>query len=160
LKLPRADATVDALATLFRDHPAWIRAARHIAEHAESAVAFTHRPGEHWRLVRRGGRTLLLPGRAGDPDFAFLFSPGAVARLAAVEGDVGDFAVELFTRIVDPPEAERVELRIVASFPRLVRRGYVRLLLAAGPKVVAFGAARGIRTLGDLRRLLTRLAGG
>jgi hypothetical protein len=156
----RADPTVDALAALFRDHPAWIEAARHLADRVESAVSFTHRPGEHWRLVRRGGQTVLLPGRARDPDLAFRFTPASVTRLAAVGGGVGEFAVELFARIVDPLESERIELRIVAPFTRLVRRGYVRLLLAAGPKVAAFGAARGIRTLGDLRRLLGRLRDG
>jgi hypothetical protein len=156
----RGDPTVSALAALFRDHPAWIQAARHLADRVESAVTFTHRPGEHWRLVRRRGQTLLLPGRARDPDFAFRFAPASVARLAAVEGGVGDFAVELFARIVEPCESKRIELRIVAPFTRLVRRGYVRLLLAAGPKVAAFGAANGIRTIGDLRRLFRRLRDG
>jgi hypothetical protein len=152
-----ADPTVDALAALFHDHPAWIQAARHLADRAESAVSFTHRPGEHWRLVRRSGQTLLLPGLARDPDLAFRFTPASVACLAAVEGGVGDFAVELFARVVDPSETEGIGLRVVAPFTRLARRGYVRLLLTAGPQVAAFGAARGVRTLGDLRRLLRRL---
>jgi hypothetical protein len=31
----------------------------------------------------------------------------------------------------------------------------VKLLLAAGPRVLAFGAAHGVRTLGALRRLVS-----
>ncbi len=103
------------------------------------------------------GETLLLRGRAHDPDFAFCFTPPAVARLAAVKGDVGDFAVELFSRILEPREGRCISFRVIAPFARLARRGYVRLLLAAGPKIVAFGAARGVRTLGELRRLVGQM---
>lgn len=152
------DPAAATLARLFHDHPAWIRAARHLDARAESAVFFTHLPGRPWRLARRGNRTLLVEGRCPDPDFAFRFTPAAVTRLAAVEGDdVGDFAVALFSCIVDADESARVDLRIVASFFRLARRGYVRLLLAAGPKIVAFGAARGVRTIGELARLVARM---
>jgi hypothetical protein len=102
--------------------------------------------------VRRRGQTLLVRGRARAPDFAFRFTPAAVARLAAVNGDIGDFAVELFSRILEPRGARRIGFRVIAPFAQLARRGYVRLLLAAGPKLVAFGAARGVRTLAELRR--------
>jgi hypothetical protein len=157
---PGSDPTAQALATLFREHPAWIRAARHLASRAESAVFFAHLPGRHWRLVRRRGHTLLIEGRAHHPDFAFRFTPAAVERLAAVQGDdVGDFAVELFACILEDREAQRIDFRIVAPFATLVRRGYVRLLLAVGPKIVVFGAARGVRTLGELRRLVARMRG-
>jgi hypothetical protein len=145
---------IRTLARLFREHPAWIDAARHIDDRAESAVFFSHVPGRPWRLLRRRGKTLLLPGRAHDPDFVFRFTPGAVARLAAVQGDVGDFAVELFSCIAEPRRGRRVGFGIVAPFARLAERGYVRALLAAGPKVLAFGFARGVRTLGDLRVLV------
>lgn len=142
------------LAELFRRHPAWRRAAAYVAEGAESAVTFSHLPGREWRLVRRGRESLLLPGQARDPDFAFRFTPGAVESLAAVDGDIGDFAVALFTRILEPRAAERIGFRIVAPFSRLVRRGYLRLLLAAGPAVARFGAAHGVTTLGALRELV------
>ena len=146
--------TVRTLARLFREHPAWIEAARHLARPAESAVFFSHLPGRAWHLVRRGGETVLLRGRARDPDFVFCFTPAAIARLAAVKGDIGDFAVELFSRIVEPRAGRGIGFRIVAPFARLARRGYVRLLLAAGPKPLMFGAARGVRTIADVRRLV------
>jgi hypothetical protein len=149
-----ADPTVRTLAELFRRHPAWVRAAGYIAKGAESAVSFSHLPGRSWRLVRRGGESLLLRGRARGPDFAFRFTPAAVARLAAVRGDIGDFAVELFGRILEPREERGMGFRVIAPFSRLVRRGYVRLLLAAGPEVVRFGASRGVTTLQDLRRFV------
>jgi hypothetical protein len=51
----------------------------------------------------------------------------------------------------------RIGLRIVAPFGRLVRRGYLRLLVAAGPRVLGFGASHGIRSLGALRRFVARI---
>ena len=149
-----ADPYVRMLAELFRRHPAWVRAARYVTDGAESAVAFSHLRGRSWRLVRRGHESLLLPGRARDPDFAFRFTPAAVERLAAVDGDVDDFAVELFACILEPRAQRRVDFRVIAPFSRLARRGYVRLLLAAGPKVARFGAARGVTTLRGLRALV------
>jgi hypothetical protein len=146
---------IRTLARLFREHPAWIEAARHVDDRAESAVFFSHVPGRPWRLLRRRGKTLLLPGRAHDPDLVFRFTPRAVARLAAVQGDVGDFATELFSCIAEPRGGGRVGFRIVAPFRRLAERGYVRALFAAGPKVVAFGLAHGV-ALSELRALVER----
>lgn len=122
-----------------------------------SSVFFSHRPGEAWHLERRADETLLLPGPADDPDFAFRFAPAAIARLEAVRGGSGDFAAELFTlALTDDPET-RVDLRIAAGFARLLRRGYVRLLLAAGPRVRALGAAHGVFGVRGLQRLVATL---
>jgi hypothetical protein len=151
------DPTLDRLARLFREHPAWTAAARRLVPQATSTVYFRHRPGEAWRLEQREGVTRLLPGAAADPDFVFRFTEGSIARLEAVRGGVGDFAVELFTLITEDDPDVRVGFRIVAGFPRLVRRGYLGLLLAAGPRVVAFGASHGIRTLGALRRFVAQV---
>ncbi len=53
--------------------------------------------------------------------------------------------------------ALRVGFRVIAPFRILVRHGYVRLLLAAGPRLAALGARHGVRSLGDLRRLVRDL---
>ena len=153
------DATVSTLEELFATHPAWLRAARHVEEGASSRVLFSHRPGERWHLVREGGRTRLRPGDAEDPDFAFRFTPAAVERLAAVSGGVGDFAVELFDLMSARDETVRVGFRVVASFSRLVRRGYLGVLAAGGLRVLAYGAKRGVRTLEQLRRLVENARG-
>ena len=152
------DPHVERLAWLFREHPAWQAAARRVSDESTSRVLFTHRPGERWHLAREQGESRLRPGDVGDPDFVFRFTPEAIERLAGVEGSVGAFAVELFGLIAGDDPRARVDLRIAAPFQRLVRRGYVGLLLASGWRVVAFGASHGVRTLGQLRRLVERLA--
>jgi hypothetical protein len=154
---PPPDAHVERLATLFLDHPAWITAAGHVDARATSNVYFSHRPGEVWHLVFRDGRTRLLPGSTSNPDFVFRFTPAAVERLESVEGGIGDFAVELFTLMLEEDPSLQVGFRIVGDFTRLMLRGYVRLLLAAGPRVIAFGATHGVGSLGALRRFVAQL---
>jgi hypothetical protein len=147
------DASTAQLAELFRSHPAFAEASPSIDAGATSNVYFRHRPGEAWRLERSGEATRLRLGASQDPDFAFRFSEAAIERLEGVGGGIGDFAVGLFSLIVEG----EIDLRIVAGFGRLARRGYLRLLLAAGPAVIAFGARHGIRTLGALRSLVRDL---
>jgi hypothetical protein len=151
------DASVRRLATLFRSHPAWTRAAALLSERACSNVRFRHRPGEVWHLARVRGETRLLPGGLEDADLELGFAPASVERLEATRGGIGEFAVALFELAVEPDPSRHVEIRILAPFGRLVRRGYLRLLVAGGPAVLAWGAAHGVRSLGELRRLVARV---
>jgi len=150
----RGDPHVRRLAELFRAHPVWQEAARRLAPEALSSVYFRHRPGEAWRLVRRGDVTRLESGTASDPDLAFCFTPGAIEALAATRDGVDAFALALFEAMLAEDPARRVELRVIAPFPRLLKRGYVGLLLRGGPRLLFFGARHGVRTLGQLRRLV------
>jgi hypothetical protein len=151
------DEAVRRLARMFLEHPAWVAAARRIESDATSSVFFSHRPGEAWRLERRDGRTLLLPGAAAEPDFVFRFTPASIERLCATDGGIGQFALALFELIAEPSPRQGVGFRVAAPFSRLVRRGYLRLLAVGGLRVLAFGAARGVRTPSDLRRLVERV---
>jgi len=151
------DAIVRRLAALFRSHPAWTRAAALLSEQACSNVRFRHRPGEVWHLARVAGATRLEPGALRDADLELGFPPGAIERLEATGGGIGDFAVALFELAVERDPALRVDLRILAPFSRLVRRGYLHLLVAGGPAVFAWGAANGVGTLGELRRWIARV---
>ena len=154
------DPHVRRLAALFRSHPAWMRAAALISQQACSNVRFQHRPGEVWHLARVDGVTVLAPGARSDADLELGFPPGAIERLEATRGGIGAFAVALFELAVERDESLRVDLRILAPFSRLVRRGYLRLLIAGGPEVIAWGAAHGVRTLGELRGWIARVRKG
>jgi len=117
-------------------------------------VLFSHRPSEVWHLVRSAEGSQLVPGPGVDPDFVFRFTPGAIDRLCSVDGGVGEFAAELFERMVAEEDDMRVDLRLIASFRRLASRGYLGLLLAAAPRLAALRARHGVKNLGDLRRLI------
>jgi hypothetical protein len=151
------DLWIETLARMFREHPAWQETARMIDPRSTSTVYFRHRPDEPWHLVRRGDETLLLPGAAEDPDFVFRFTPGAIARLSAVRGNAGDFAAELFTLAWSDDSTVRVSIRITCGFARLLRRGYVRLLLAAGPRARAIAAANGVDGMSSIQHLVATM---
>jgi hypothetical protein len=148
------DPHIARLRELFRTHPAWLSAAQHIKDGSQSRVYFSHVPGE-FHMLRKDGQSLLLEGKADDPDFAFRFTPKSIDRLSRVQGsDVADFAVELFECIVSEDPDLQVGLRIISGFTKLFWRGYVTLLMKGGPRVLAYGASRGVNSVGDLRRFL------
>jgi hypothetical protein len=149
-----SDVYIASLARLFLEHPVWIEAAKCLSTDATSTIFFSHKPGQAWHLENRKGKILLLPGAAEDPDFVFRFTPAAVLRLEGVDRRMDDFAVELFRLMLEESIDEGVGFRIVVGFLRLLRRGYVRLLLSAGPGVLVFGAAHGVRSFRSLRRLV------
>jgi len=155
-----SDPHVEKLAACYREHPAWREAARRLSADASSAVYFSHRPGEAWHLRRLGESVELRPGRAEDPDLAFCFTPAAIERLASVRDGIGDFAVALFECMASEDPDLRVGFRVVAPLGRLLRRGYVGLIVSAGPLVAAYGARRGVRTLSQLRRLIRESRAG
>ncbi len=148
------DPHVAQLRQLFLTHPAWQKAAENIKDGSQSQVHFSHVGGD-FHLVRKDGASHLMDGPATDPDFAFLFTPKAIERLWAVEGDdPGDFAVELFEGILTEEPDEQVGLRVVSGFTRLLSRGYVKLLFKSGPRVRAYGKSRGVSSIGSLRKFL------
>ncbi len=151
------DPVVDRLATFFREHEVWRKAALLLDRSACSRVTFCHRPGEEWRLVRRGDHASLERGVARDPDLAFHFTPASVERVTGVDGDVAEFAIALFDAALETNPEEKLGLEVLAPFSRLLSRGYVRLLWAGGGALLAFGSRHGIRTIGQLRDLVGRL---
>ncbi len=148
--------SVERLSRLFRKHPAWCKGAGLLENEATSNIYFSEFPGRAWHLVRVEEETRLLPGTVESPDFVFRFPPEAVNRLSETEGGVGAFAETFFMLLAESDPVLKVDYRIVAPFSKLVRRGYVRLLMAGGPGLLRFGVARGVRTLADLRRLVAR----
>ncbi len=154
------DPWIERLAGLFATHPAWQDAARKLDPAVTSTVYFRHRPDEAWHLERRGDDTLLLPGAAEDPDFVFRFSLAAIDRLAAVPGHLaGDFAAELFALIMSEDRDVHIGFRVEAGFSRLLRRGYVRLLLAAAPRMRELGASYGALGMSSLEQLVSTMRG-
>jgi hypothetical protein len=153
------DSTVEILREFFRAHRAWCEAAQRIDPVSMSDVYFSHRPGEVWHMQRSGLGSDLEPGKSEDPDFVFRFSPGAVSRLETVTGGIAEFAVELFLLIDEADPENRVDLRVVANFSRLQERGYLRLLLDAGPKLAKYGLQRGIFSVSGIHQLIRNATG-
>jgi hypothetical protein len=148
------DPTVEKLRSLFLNHPAWLKAAEPIKDGASSRVLFAHLPSEY-QLLRQDGQSLLLEGPAVEPDFAFYFPKKAIDRLCAVQGtEQADFAIALFDCVVSEDPDEQVGLRILAGLGQIFWKGYLTMLLRGGPRVLAYGARRGLHSVADLRKFL------
>ena len=150
------DPHVELLRTLFLTHPAWRMASQHLKEGSSSRVLFSHVPGE-FHLLRKGNANLLLEGPAKDPDLAFRFTPGAIERLSRVKSnDIADFGVELLDCASSTDPGVQVRMLVIASFPKLLLRGYAGLLLRAGPRVLK-GSSKGHVGISDARKWIAAL---
>lgn len=150
------DTHIELLRNLFLTHPAWRMAAGHLKEGSSSRLLFSHVPGE-FHLLRKGGESLLLPGPAKDPDLAFRFTPKSIERLSRVRGsDIADFALELLDCAASPDPDIQVRMQVIASFPKLLMRGYATVLLKAGPRVLK-ASSGGSVGLSDARRWIAQL---
>ncbi len=147
------DPYVKKLSEYFLSHPSWVDAAKNIKDGASSQVFFSHLDGE-WHLMREDGQSLLLEGPSPDPDFAFSFTPSSIDMLTGADGDIGDFAMVLFECVTSEDPDVQVRFRLISPFGKLLRRGYVQVLLRGGPRVLQLASSRGVRTLSDLRALL------
>jgi hypothetical protein len=149
------DRHVELLRDLFLNHPAWLAAARFIKDGCTSRVRFSHIPGV-FHLLRKDGQSLLRQGHAADPDLAFRFTPRSIERLSAVQGtDLGDFGIELWDcASSDDPEV-LVRVRVLVGFTKLLRRGYVGLMIKGGPRVLRHGGMN--VSLGDVRKLFAEM---
>lgn len=151
------DPHVDLLRTLFLTHPAWRAASDHLKEGSSSRVLFSHVPGE-FQLVRRGHANLLLEGAAKDPDLAFRFTPKSIERLSRVKSnDLADFAIELLDCAASTDPELQIRMLVIASFPKLLLRGYAGLLLKAGPRVLKGGGGHGHVGISDARKWIAAL---
>lgn len=150
------DVYAAKLEHMLKTHPAWIATAKTIRDGSSSRVYFSHLPGEY-HMERRNGESLLLAEPVADPDFAFRFTPKSIDRLCSVKGhEQADFAIEFFECVVSDDPDLQVGLRVIAGFPRLLWRGYVTMLLRGGPRLLAYGATRGIHSVSDLRKFLSQ----
>lgn len=153
------DSSLSILRRFFESHPTWVEAAESVHDGANSEVFFTDREG-HYHLMREDGHSLLLEGAAPSPDFSFLFTPGAIDHLAEMkEGTIGDFAICIFDLITTDDPKLRVGFRVNGPFLRILRRGYLQVLLKGGPRVLQYAAGHGVTSLSELKKLLDSMSG-
>lgn len=143
----------------FAMHPAWVSAAKPLADGVCSRLRFE---GEEkvWRLIRRNGVSVLEPGEPDNPDFDFVFSEGAIDYLTELqEGSIGDFATRLYECCFLLPEDKRVEFQVLAPVSQILKRGYWKIALKGGLKVLRIARQHGLGSLDDIKRLFGLLQG-
>lgn len=148
-----APGDLEALGRFFRSDPAARRATRPLRREAEVALDLA---GEPARFSMASGAPEILPGPARDPDFTLSLPPGAVRRLTSGGTNVGGLGVAFFQLVLSRDPALRIGVRLNASTPRLLARGYLRVLALGGLEValwlVRAGARRPLLAIERLRR--------
>ena len=147
------------LIEFFATHPAWVSAARPLPDGVCSQLFFAGDPTP-WRLIRRGGQSVLEPGEPDQPDFGFVFSEGAIDYMTEPDdATIGDFAVRLYECCFVMDEDYRVELQVLSPISRILRNGYWKIAMKGGWKVMKLARAHGIITIKDVRRVFGILQG-
>jgi hypothetical protein len=136
-------STFDALRYFFETSPAAIKAARPLSREVEVALMLESGPA---RFTMESGRAQVVPGPAGDPDFTLTLTPGAVARITALEGDdVGALGIEFFKLMLEKDPSLKIRARVEASTARLLGHGYLGVLALGGMKVTWWLLKNGVK---------------
>lgn len=151
--IPEGGGSLEALQRFFRSAPAARRATRPLRREAEVALDLGGVPA---RFTMASGAAEVLAGPARDPDFTLGMPAEAVRRLTSGEAGVGSLGVAFFQMVLSRDPALRVRVRLHASTPRLLARGYLEVLALGGLEVAFWllraGARRPFQAIERLRR--------
>lgn len=116
-----------------------------LVEGASAEMGFEGDP-KPYTLVRKGGRSLLLPGKPDRPEIVFWFSRGAVEYLTGLKSDrVRDYVLALAECMLDPKGPRLVKFKLTTSMIDATRKGYLRMLLKGGPDALKMMARLGFK---------------
>ena len=157
--MPVSDEAKKRLVDYFAHHPSWISAAKPLGDGVCSSVKFTGE-GQAWRLIRQEGKSVLETGLSENPDFDFTFSEGAIYYLTELEdGSIGDFATRFYECCFLLDEERRVEFQVVSGVGQILKRGYWKIALKGGLKVLKIARQHNLGGVNDVRRLFGLLRG-
>ena len=133
----------EALRAFFETSKAARKATGPLSREAVVGIELAGGPA-HFTMA--AGAARVLEGAAADPDFTLVLPDGAVTRLTSLPGDdVGAFGVEFFKLVLSQKPEEKVRIRVQASTPRLLGRGYLGVLALGGMKVTFWLLKNGVK---------------
>ena len=148
------------LKRFFETSEAARRAASSLRKAAEVGVRFTDLAGT-FRFHSIEGRPAFEAGEAMDPDFELTLAPGAVDSITAKpQADIGELGILFFQHIIAKDENEKIRVKLHSGLVRLTMRGWLGVLAAGGPKVIAWLAQKGLKGPGAVASALSRLKKG
>jgi hypothetical protein len=148
------------LRRFFETSTAGHRAASSLKRGATVGVKFTDVTGD-FHFHAQDGKPHFDAGRASDPDFDLTLAPGAVRAITSKpESDVGDLGIAFFQHIVAKDPAEKINVKLHAGLLKLTMHGWLGVLAAGGPKVIAWMAQKGLKGPSAVASALSRLKKG
>jgi hypothetical protein len=148
------------LRQLFETSQAARKAATALSKAACVGVRFTDVPAE-FRFYAVDGKPRFEPGKAKAPDFDLTLPPRAVRDICAkTSGDMGDLSI-LFLQHMFANEADRkVLVKVNSGLITLTLHGWLRVVLAACPKLIGWLAKMGLKSPSAMASALSRVKNG
>ena len=154
---PPAEPSDALLTRFFAQSHAARTAAASLKRAAEVGVSFTDVPG-HWRFTSEGGKPLLAPGAAKDPDFELTLAPGAVRAICArADAEIGDLGILFFQQMIAQAPEDKIRVKLHSGLMTLTLRGWLGVLAHGGPRVVGWLAQKGLKGPGAVASAISRL---
>lgn len=146
-----------ALTKFFSASAAARTAAASLGRAAEVGVTFTDVPGS-FRFFSDGGKPVLAPGAAKDPDFYLTLAPGAVTAICGrADAEIGDLGILFFQHMVAQGPEQKIRVKLHSGLMRLTLRGWLSVLAHGGPRVVGWLAQKGLKGPGAVAAAISRL---
>ncbi len=148
-----AEQTYERLREFMLEHPAAKRAMKQLKPGA--AINFILSEDEtvyHAKRIKSGAE--MNKGATEQVDLWLRLGPRAVDDLLELNtSDLGTFGVEVLKHMVAsrPPE-EKIDIKLEAGFIGLTKRGYLKIVILGGPKVMGFLAKKGFGGLGAIKK--------
>lgn len=140
------DDSYQLLKQFFESHPVAQKATAPLKRGAEVAVHFTDLPGRTFRFYKEDDAPRLTESSPQDADFDLTLAPLAVQEIVALEGhEVGDFGIAFFSHLIASEPERKVQVKLHAGPLKLLRRGYLGVLVLGGPKVLGWLARKGVK---------------
>jgi hypothetical protein len=148
------------LRQLFEESGAARKAAKALSKAACVGVRFTDVPGD-FRFYAVDGKPRFEPGKAAEPDFELTLPPRAVHDICGKHsGDVGDLSILFVQHIFTNEPEQRVQVKVHSGLIKLTLHGWLRVVVAGCPKLIAYFARMGLKSPSVLAGAISRLKSG
>ena len=142
------------LRDFFTSDPATREAMSRLAEGAEIRVCFPN--GDRWVVYRSGKDVCFEPRSSDRADVEISIQDGGLGALPRLSGlNLGQLGVEVLKAMA----RKELKLRVCGSAIRIMRQGYIQLLLSAGPEFTKHLRELGLtslpKILGAIKKIKT-----
>jgi hypothetical protein len=148
---------------LFETSQAARKAATSLSKAAYVGVRFIDVPGD-FRFHAVDGKPRFEPGKAEEPDFELTLPPRAVSDICGktgkTSGDVRDLSIVFLQHMFANEAEQKVLVKVNSGFIKLTLHGWLRVVLAACPKLIGWLAKVGLKSPTAMARALSRAKNG
>jgi hypothetical protein len=113
---------------------------------------------EIFTFTKDGGKNLVRPGAAGEPQVVFTLTPQAAQEILDDPSDeIGHVGVHILKLIVSTDANKRVSFKLRTGFLGLFSKGYFGVVTAGGAQFAAFLASKGLNGIGAIKDALKKM---